>query len=191
MVKFTSKQKLKKVGKQMENSKLKICSFYVSDWHLTAMLLPFIEEKTEEGKVINTILEKNITQNMQEILSRIQINEKIKEDILKIDWKNRSLIKYGEIKKFMEKATKNQKEVTIIIEGNKDRIDYINKNIGKWMQKQERKLKRKDIKIINCYEITEFNQNLQEILDKHDKILNTSGIHEIEEMYSGYIRKRA
>lgn len=175
----------------MENNKLKICSFYVSDWHLTAMLLPFIEEKTEEGKVINTILEKNITQNMQEILSRIQINERIKEEILKIDWKNKSLIKYGEIKKFMEKATKNQKEVTIIIEGNKDRIDYINKNIGKWMQKQERKLKRKDIKIINCYEITEFNQNLQEILDKHDKILNTSGIHEIEEMYSGYIRKRA
>ncbi len=130
MVKFTSKQKLKKVGKQMENNKLKICSFYVSDWHLTAMLLPFIEEKTEEGKVINTILEKNITQNMQEILSRIQINERIKEEILKIDWKNKSLIKYGEIKKFMEKATKNQKEVTIIIEGNKDRIDYINKNPG-------------------------------------------------------------
>jgi len=32
----------------------------------------------------------------------------------------------------------------------------------------------------------EFNQNLTEILDEHDKILNTSGIHEIEEMYSGY-----
>ena len=175
----------------MENSKLKICSFYVSDWHLTAMLLPFIEEKTEKGEIINTILEKNITYNMKEILSRIKISNRTKEQILKIDWKNKSLIKYGEIRKFMEKVTRNQKTVTILVEGNKDRIDYINKNIDKWMQKQERKLKRKEIKIINCYEVTEFNNNLQEILDKHDKILNTSGIHEIEEMYSGYVKKRA
>ena len=175
----------------MENNKLRICSFYVSDWHLTAMLLPFIEEKTEKGEIINTILEKNITYNMKEILSRIKISNRTKEQILKIDWKNKSLIKYGEIRKFMEKVTRNQKTVTILVEGNKDRIDYINKNIDKWMQKQERKLKRKEIKIINCYEVTEFNNNLQEILDKHDKILNTSGIHEIEEMYSGNVKKRA
>ncbi len=175
----------------MENNKLKICSFYVSDWHLTAMLLPFIEEKTEKGELLNTILEKNITYNMKEILTRIRISDRTKEQILKIDWKNKSLIKYGEIRKFMEKATRNQRIVTIIVEGNKDRIEYINKNIDKWMQKQERKLKRKEIKIINCYEVTEFNENLQEILDKHDKILNTSGIHEKEELYSGYTKKRA
>lgn len=175
----------------MEKNILKVCSFYVSDWHLTAMLLPFIEEKTEKGEILNTILEKNITHNMKEILNRIKINEKTKEQILKIDWKNKCLIKYGEIRKFMEKATKNQKVVTIIVEGNKDRIEYINNNIDKWMQKQERKVKRKEIKIINCYEVTEFNANLQEILDKHDKILNTSGIHEIQDMYTGYIRKRA
>ncbi len=175
----------------MENNKLKICSFYVSDWHLTAMLLPFIEEKTEKGEILNTILEKNLTHNMREILTRIQINERIKEKILKIDWKNKNLIKYGDIRKFMEKITKNQKTVTIIVEGKKERIEYLNKNIEKWMQKQERKIKRKEIKIINCYEVTEFNQNLQEILDNHDKILNTSGIHEIEEMYTGYIRKMA
>ena len=175
----------------MENSKLKICSFYVSDWHLTAMLLPFIEEKIEKGEPLNTILEKNITYNMKELLSRIKISDRIKAQILKIDWKNKNLIKYGEIRKFMEKVTKNQKTVTIIVEGKKEKIEYINKNIDKWMQKQERKLKRKEIKIINCYEVTEFNENLQEILDKHDKILNTSGIHEIEELYSGYEKKRA
>lgn len=174
----------------MEKNIFKICSFYVSDWHLTAMLLPFIEEQTERGEIINTILEKNIIHNMKEILTRVQINEKIKEQISKIDWKNKNLIKYGEIRKFMEKITKNQKKITLIIEGNKDRIDYINKNIDKWMQRQERKLKRKEIKIINCYEVDEFNKSLQEILDNHDKILNTSGIHEIEELYAGY-QKRA
>lgn len=175
----------------MENSKVRICSFYVSDWHLTAMLLPFIEEKAEKGENINTIFEKNIRHNMEEILNRIQINDIIKEQILKMDWENKSLIKFGEIRKFMEKVTKNQKNVTIIVEGNNERIEYINRNINKWIERNERKIKRKEIKIINCYEVTEFNKNLQDILDKHDKVLNTSGIHEIEEMYSGYIKKRA
>lgn len=175
----------------MEKNKLRICSFYVSDWHLTAMLLPFIEEQIEKGVKLNTVLEKNILHNMKELLSRIQISETKKEEIMKIDWKNKNLIKYGDIRKFMDKITRNQKEVTIIIEGNKDRIEYINRNIDKWMQKQERKLKRKEIKIINCYEITEFNENLQAILDEHDKILNTSGIHEKEELYAGYIKKMA
>ena len=175
----------------MEKNILKVCSFYVSDWHLTAMLLPFIEEKTEKGEIINTILEKNISYNMKELLTRIQINNRIKEQILKLEWKNKNLIKYSDIRKFMEKITRNQKNVTVIVEGNKDRIEYINKNIDRWIQKQDRKISRKEIKIINCYEVTEFNENLQEILDKHDKILNTSGIHEIGEMYAGYVKKGA
>ena len=91
----------------------------------------------------------------------------------------------------MEKTTKAQKNITIIVEGTKERIEIINNNIDRWMQKQDRKLQRKNIKIINCYEVTEFNDNLQEILDKHDKVLNTSGIHDIEEMYAGYTKKRA
>lgn len=175
----------------MENNITRICSFYVSDWHLTAMLLPFIEEQVEKDENLNTIFQKNIIYNIKEILSRIKINEKTKEKILNIDWKNKNLLKYSEIRKFMEKATTNQRTVTIIIEGNKDRIEYINRNINKWIEKQEKKIARKQIRIINCYEVTEFNENLQEILDKHDKILNTSGIHEIQELYNGYVKKEA
>ncbi len=175
----------------MENNKQKICSFYVSDWHLTAMLLPFIEEQIHKGENINTILEKNITENMKELLSRIKIEEDIKQQIMAIEWKNKNLIKYSEIRKFMEKAIKNQKNITILIEGNKDRIEYINRNIDKWMEKQAKKIKRKEIRIINCYEVNEFNKNLQEVLDMHDKILNTSGIHNIEDVYAGYTKLRA
>lgn len=190
MVKFGSQTKEMKVGmKKMEKNILKICSFYVSDWHLTAMLLPFVEEQVEKSENLNTILQKNIIHNMKEILSRIKISERTKQEIIDVDWKNKNLLKYGEIRKFMEKVTRNQKTATIIIEGDKERIEYINKNIDKWISKQERKIARKQIKIINCYEVTEFNENLQEILDRHDKILNTSGIHEIQEMYSGYVRQ--
>ena len=189
MVKFTSNQK-KRVNK-MEKNITKICSFYVSDWHLTAMLLPFIEEQVEKKENLKTILQKNIVHNMKEILSRIRISERTKEEIIDIDWKNKNLIKYSEIRKYMDKITKNKKTLTLIIEGNKNRIEYVNQNIDRWIDKQEKKLEKKQIRIINCYEVTEFNENLQEILDKHDKILNTSGIHEIEEMYSGYTKKEA
>ena len=128
---------------------------------------------------------------MKEILTRIKISDRKKEEIIKIGWENKDIIKYGEIKKYMERITKGKDIITIIIEGKKDRIEYIGKNIDKWIKKSEKKLKKKEIKIINCYEVTEFNRDLNEILDNHDKILNTSGIHEIEEMYSGYVKKRA
>ena len=175
----------------MEKEKLKICSFYVSDWHLTAMLLPYIEDAKERNEHLNTILEKNISYNMKEILSRVRMDDRKKENIIKIGWVNKELLKYNDIKKYMEKITRYENNITIIVEGHKDRIEYIGKNIDKWIKKSEKKLKKKEIKIINCYEVTEFNKDLEEILDKHDKILNTSGIHEIEEMYEGYIRKRA
>ena len=175
----------------MNEKNLKICSFYVSDWHLTAMLLPYIEEAIQKEEHLNTILEKNILYNMREILTRIKISERKKEEIIKVGWENKKLLKYNETKKYLEKITKTDGKITIIIEGKKDRIEYINKNIDKWMKKSEKKLKKKEIRIINCYEVTEFNKDLNEILNQHDKILNTAGLHEIEEMYSGYVRKRA
>ena len=43
--------------------------------------------------------------------------------------------------------------------------------------------------IINCYEVMQFNNNMTQILDQHDKILNTSGERQIEEVFAGYERK--
>ena len=43
-----------------------------------------------------------------------------------------------------------------------------------------------NVKIIDCYEVTEFNGNIQAILDAHDKILNTSGEREISDVFEGY-----
>lgn len=88
----------------MERNNLKICSFYISDWHLTAMLLPYIEESEERNEHLNTILEKNISYNMKEILNRIKISERQKEQIMKIGWENKNIVKYSDIKKYMEKT---------------------------------------------------------------------------------------
>ena len=56
----------------------------------------------------------------------------------------------------------------------------------KTLESFKNKGKNINIKIINCYEVTEFNGNITEILDKHNKILNTAGEKEIEEVFEGY-----
>ena len=175
----------------MERNYLKICGIYVSDWHLTAMLLPYIESTIDKGEHLNTILEKNISSNMKELLSRLKISDVKKEKIINIGWESKELMKYGNIKDYMEKITKGNNKIAILIEGKKERIDYINQNIEKWIKKSEKKIKSKEIKIINCYDVSEFNKNLKEILDTHDKVINTSGIHDISDIYVGYDAKQA
>jgi len=158
----------------MEKANLKICSFYVSDWHLTAMLLPYIEDAIERSERLNTIFEKNISYNMKEILTRIKISDRKKDEIMKVGWENKEIVKYNEIKKYMEKVTKEGDKITLIVEGRKERIECIGKNIEKWMKKSEKKIRKKDIRIINCYEVTEFNNNLQEILDAEQYYIKES-----------------
>lgn len=113
MVKFGKQTKVKGGKKQMEKANLKICSFYVSDWHLTAMLLPYIEDAIDRCERLSTIFEKNISYNMKEILTRIKISDRRKDEIMKVGWENKEIIKYNEIKKHMEKITKERRQNNI------------------------------------------------------------------------------
>ena len=70
-----------------------------------------------------------------------------------------------------------------MVNGTKKFIDNIGKNIERWAEQNK---SVSNIKIINCYEITEFNYNITEILDEHDKILNTSGEREKQDVFEGY-----
>ena len=46
------------------------------------------------------------------------------------------------------------------------------------------------INIINCYEVSEFNSNINSILNEHEYIINTSGEYPVEAMFEGH-RKQA
>ena len=46
-----------------------------------------------------------------------------------------------------------------------------------------------NINIINCYEVSEFNNNINIILDKHDYIINTSGINPVGEIFKSREKK--
>ena len=81
----------------LKNNIEKICSFYVSDWHLVTMLLPYINKQINEKANIITILENDIEENIKTLIKRL--NLKNEEKILNLNWKKTNGIKYSEIER--------------------------------------------------------------------------------------------
>ena len=170
--------------KILKNNIERLCSFYVSDWHLVTMLLPYINKQINEKANVVTLLENDIEENIKTLVKKL--NLKNEKQILDIDWKKTNGIKYSEFKNKMKEIKKEEVLNLIFINGNKNYIDMTNKNIEKFLKDNLKKYKEVNIKIIDCYEVSEFNVNMQEILHSHDKILNTSGEKEICEVFEGY-----
>lgn len=158
----------------------KLCSFYVSNWHLVTMLLPYINCKIDENVKIITILENEIQQNVKTLVEKL--NLKNQEKILSIEWENFKSIKYNDIEqKLNNEINQNEKNI-ILINGSLNYIEKNNENVEKWLQKS----KVTGTKIINFFEVTQFNNNILEILNTHDKVFNTSGEKEKSEVFEGY-----
>ena len=107
----------------------KLCNFYVSDLHLSVMLLPYISKQINEDVEITTIFEKLEKQNIETVLDKL--NVKNKEKILNINWFNSDKDTYEKIENTIEKSIKDNKKMTIIIGGNKK---YILEEIGNDMK---------------------------------------------------------
>lgn len=153
----------------------KVCSFYVNDWHLTTMILPYIYKQVEQNYKIVPILQNSIQSNIKEILSKMNLKEEINHKILQVNFGKSQNIKYSKIREELEKT---ENSVIILINGDKAFIEMVNQNIEKTMKNI---LIHKDITIVNCYNVTEFT-NVSEITSKHEFILNTSGMKKIEEV---------
>ena len=162
----------------------KLCSFYVSDWHLVTMLLPYINKQINEKANIITILENDIEENIKILIQKL--NLKNEEKIISLNWEKTRGIKYSEIENKLNKLERKNILNVIFVNGKKEYVDKVNKNIEKYINNNKEKLNMVKIKIINCFEVSEFNINMQEILHSHDKILNTSGEKEINEVFEGY-----
>jgi len=172
---------------KLKNYPEKLCSFYISEWHLATMLLPYINKEINEKANIITELENDITENIKTLISKL--NLKNEKKILNINWKKSQREDKEQIFNKIRKLKKGKN--IILISGKKEYIDRINLYIEDSLGKVSDNLDNSQIKIINCYEITDFNGNIKEILDIHDKILNTSGEKKIEDVFEGYIGKEA
>lgn len=162
------------------------CGFYVNSMHLITMILPYIRKQLEDKINIDTFFDYNLNENMEKVLSSLTLKKEIKQEILDINWSNSKIQKFSTIERKLKKLLEKNKELNILISGRGKYIKEINEILNKFLDKNFNNLKNKYITIINCYEVTEFNDNIREILDLHDFILNTSGIHNIEEVFEGY-----
>lgn len=154
-----------------ENLK-KLCSFYVSDIHFGTMILPYISKKLEEKNSVHTIFEKDMYKNMNEIISKLNLNKEIKEEMKNIDWNKKT--DKNDIKNCINNI--NDSSEVVLVMGNKKYISKTNKKLEKQIKKEN----LEKVTIINCYNVDVFNKNMEDILKTHDGILNTSGERKIE-----------
>ena len=147
-------------------------------------IVPLYTDAINGSGKFYTFFEKDFDKVIQMLLSKLNLKKELKEKINSINWKNSNNISYENIKEVLEGEKDDEKY--LIINGSKDYINNVNQNINKYLKKCECK-----INVINCYEIVEFNKNITDILDKSKKILNTSGEHEIEEIFPEYKKKNA
>ena len=89
------------------------------------------------------------------------------------------------IENMLDKCT--DKENLVIIVGSKEYIKTMNDIIEKYSKNT---FDGKFITIINCFEATQFNTTIKEILQEHKYILNTSGEKNISDVFEMYVSWR-
>ncbi len=146
------------------------CNFYVSDLHLSVMLLPYLSKQINEDVEITTIFENVKKENIEEVLEKL--NVKNKEKILNINWFNSNKDKNEEIEDTIKNNLQKKKQNVVIIGGNED---YINENNSMIFELLNNVENINNIKVINCYNIEEIKSDMSEIVKQYDGILNTSG----------------
>ena len=145
----------------LEEKKIKnICNFYVSEYHLEIMLLPYISKKIEEGEEIVIITEKNLAETLKEVINKTNINEDKRDKIINLGWNKQ------------EKDIKINPNTDIILIGSKKFIEEKMFNI--------KKQKIENIRLIACYDYNEIKDNMQDIANKYDGVLNTLGIKNLK-----------
>ena len=158
MVKFTKRQSKGMNKMVVENNKIeKLCCFYVSDFHLEMILLPYINKKIEENIIIKT--ERDLKDTVEILVSKMNLNRENKEKILSLGWNGK------ENKKIEDKSN-------VIIIGNKKYIEDINNQI--------RQTNIKNVNIIDCYNFEDIKEDMDNIMNSYSQNLNTTGIENIK-----------
>lgn len=143
----------------LEEKKVKnICNFYVSEYHLEIMLLPYISKKIDNEENITIITEIDLESTLNVVIERINLDKDKKEKIKKIGWNIQNI----------ENIILN---TNVILIGSKK---FINEKVFELKERQV-----ENLEIIACYNYNEVKNDMKEIVSKYDGMLNTLGINKI------------
>ena len=150
-------------------NKSRYCSFYVSDIHLITMLLPYINEKMKQKKEFITILETDISESAKKVMRGVFLKRKDELNFMNIGWKKRENI--GNIK---------LEEKFVIVMGSDKFIERINIELEN---------REENFIIINCFEVFQAEKIIEEIINNHEKLLNSKGENDIEKIFTKCTKK--
>lgn len=131
----------------------KMCSFYVSDFHLEMILVPYLNQKIDDKEEIKILTEKNLQDSVNVLLSRINMSEDKKQKILNLGW--------------------NKDENTLTKKSN-----FIIIGSEKYIQEKNNEIKQMNLPnltIVDCYDFEEIKDNLNYIKSNYKNNLNTLG----------------
>ena len=133
----------------VQNKRLeKTCCFYVSDFHLEMILVPYINERIEEE--ITIITNKSLKETLQILISKMNLKEENKAKILNLVWDRNDEIKENS---------------NIIIIGSREYIKNKNEEIKN----------KNTLSVLDCYDFEEVKDNINSIVEEYENSLNTLG----------------
>lgn len=136
----------------------KMCLFCASEYHLEMILMPYLNKNLDKTNFV-ILTEDNLETTVKVVLKKLNISDELKKRIWNLNWKNRNL---NEVSEFIDSDT------TLIINGKKAFIENINRELNENF--------KQNIKIINCFHVSEQDIDIEEISKKYSCILNTEKI---------------
>jgi len=138
VVKFTSRQNICGGIKMRKPGQIRrVCGFYVSEIHLITMILPYIKKQLDKGVKFNTFFEMNLKENAKLVLDKVILDDKVKKNMLSINWEIRTPYNYPFVEKELKNILKNNQQVNFLIVGDDQYIETINENLNKFFDKND------------------------------------------------------
>lgn len=136
----------------------KICSFYISEFHLLTIVLPYINEKILEEKEVAIILQNDISKNVETYLKNVKNLKLEDEKIINIGWN-----------KSQKENIQDIENKDVIVIGDKKYIDMVNESIDRFNIPE----------ILNCYKVNDIDR-IDKVLESHNKVLSTTGKRDVK-----------
>ena len=136
-------------GGKIMHKIIKACNFYVSEWHLFAALLPYIREELKVKNKIVIISQDKLENGMKNLVKKLNLHFDNEKGIEEITWLNED---------FVMEIREECAPVTVVVQGTMEFISEINNYL-----RQRLSPLYAELRIINCYEVTEFNNGIKEI----------------------------
>ena len=76
----------------------KMCLFFVSDYHFEMISLPFINKELNDDKNVVVMTENSLDDTVDELLSKINLNQNDRDKLKGIDWSANDFTKLNDVK---------------------------------------------------------------------------------------------